>query len=142
MTVKKKARPASIEAHHSGTLRTEVKEPPAETPASPEQAADRRRHPRYRLSIPVTLRKDGALISSMTVEISQSGMSIATVANLNTGETVDVEPVGGDKASAVVRRRRGNFYGLEFVRLTEAQLEQLRNACRKLPLFRTHSLKI
>jgi|SRR5215472_5679530 len=53
----------------------------------------------------------------MSVEISQSGMSIATSQNLPVRDTVDIEPVLGASVSGVVRHRQGNFYGIEFVNL-------------------------
>jgi hypothetical protein len=106
-------------------------------------SSDRRNHRRYRFSAPVTVRKsDGSRISSMTVEISQSGMSIATTENLQSGDTIKIEPVGGAEASAVIRHRQGNFYGLEFLDLAPAQAERIKEGCRILPIFRTNSLKI
>ena len=77
----------------------------------------------------------------MSVEISQSGMSIATAARLQLGETVEVNP-GGAKASAIVRHIHGNFYGLEFIALSAGQIAHVQADCRTLPAFRTHSLPI
>jgi hypothetical protein len=108
-----------------------------------ENSFDRRRHPRYRLSVPVTIRTTaGAQISSMSVEISQSGMSVATTENLQRGDTIEVEPVGGSRASAVIRHRHGNFYGLEFLHLAPVQVERIKDGCKTLPIFRANSLKI
>ncbi|MGH9745490.1 MAG: PilZ domain-containing protein [Candidatus Acidiferrales bacterium] len=104
---------------------------------------DRRKHARYRFSAPITVRtSDGASISSMSVEISQSGMSIATTAALRSGDTLEIEPVGGGKASAIIRHRQGNFYGVEFISIADNQVEQIKDTCRMLPKFRTTSLDI
>jgi hypothetical protein len=104
---------------------------------------ERRRHRRFRLSVPVTIRRsDGTVISSMTVEISESGMSVATAVGLQSGEIIEVEPVAGGKASAMVRRCVGNFYGLEFTALSPEQVERINEACRMLPVFHSQSLKI
>jgi PilZ domain-containing protein len=106
-------------------------------------SSDRRNHARYRFSAPVTVRKaDGTRISSMSVEISQSGMSIATTENLQSGDPIKIEPVGGAEASAVIRHRHGNFYGLEFIHLAPAQADRIKESCRTLPIFRTNSLNI
>jgi hypothetical protein len=143
VTSTKKTRNDSGGANHSETPRANDTVRRTATPAEPLSGPDRRRHVRYRLAAPVTILKaDGTSIPTMSVEISQSGMSIATAASLQTGDTVDVEPVGGAKASAVVRYRHGNFYGLEFSGLTKAQIEQIQDDCRILPRFHTHSLSI
>jgi hypothetical protein len=106
-------------------------------------SSDRRKQPRYRFSAPITVRKsDGTRISSMSVEISQSGMSIATTENLPSGDPIKIEPVGGAEASAVIRHRHGNFYGLEFLNLAPVQAERIKDSCRTLPIFRTKSLDI
>jgi hypothetical protein len=106
-------------------------------------SSDRRNHPRYRFSAPVTVRKsDGTRISSISVEISPSGMSIVTTENLQSGDPIKIEPVGGAEASAVIRHRHGNFYSLEFLHLAPAQAERIKDSCRTLPIFRTKSLNI
>jgi hypothetical protein len=111
--------------------------------AKKPNSSDRRKHPRYRFSAPVTVRKsDGTRISSMSIEISPSGMSIATTESLQSGDPIKIEPVGGAEASAIIRHRHGNFYGLEFLHLAPDQEERIKDSCRTLPIFRTKSLNI
>ena len=44
--------------------------------SSLENPPDRRRHPRYRYSVPITIRSaEGATIPGITIEISESGLS-------------------------------------------------------------------
>lgn len=97
---------------------------------------DRRRFPRHRLSTPVTiLLSDGSSARSMTIEISMTGLSACTARELNLGELVGVDPIGGSKASAIVRRKLGTVYGLEFVRLNAEQSRELQQLCNRLPLY-------
>src|ERR1700752_1853301 len=66
----------------SATADVSIRE--AETPMQPDIDAqkaagtppDRRRHPRYRFSVPITIRSsDGAVMPGISIEISASGIS-------------------------------------------------------------------
>jgi hypothetical protein len=77
--------------------------------------AERRRHPRCRLSERILIhRKDGSPYRATTCEISLSGLSAATTGILRPGEEVRLSPFG-DQVSAIVRRKIGAIYGFEFV---------------------------
>ena len=70
----------------------------------PESHPDRRRHARYRLSVPITIRSaDGTSISGICIEISQSAISAITADPLKVNDTVELEPIAGGKVSAIVR---------------------------------------
>lgn len=104
---------------------------------------DRRRHPRYRYSAPITvLAPDGSVVPGMTLEISESGLSAVIGVPLRVGDTTQVEPVAGGKASARIRRNLGKVYGLEFLDLTTEQVQHIRDKCKKLPIYRCQALGI
>ncbi len=104
---------------------------------------DRRRHPRYRYSAPITvLASDGSVVPGMTLEISESGFSAMIGVPLQVGDTTQVEPVAGGKASARIRRNLGKVYGFEFFDLTTEQIQQIRNKCKMLPIYRCQALGI
>jgi len=105
--------------------------------------SDRRRHPRYRFSIPITVHAaDETATSGMSLEISGSGISVLLGVSLKIGETVELEPIAGSKASALVRRKTGKVYGFEFINLSSEQISQIANSCKKRPLFRCDNLDI
>jgi c-di-GMP-binding flagellar brake protein YcgR len=110
----------------------------------PSQVApDRRRHPRYRFSTPITIRSaDGLATRGITIEISQSGMSAITADALTINETVELEPIAAGKVSAVVHRAVGRVYGFEFLNLTPEQGQKITEICKSLPLYRGKSLGI
>src|SRR5262249_27637170 len=63
--------------------------------------ADRRRFPRYRYVIPVTLQlSDGTSHPAISIEISESGMSICTAAALTVGAQIELERFFGARAAA------------------------------------------
>jgi len=102
-----------------------------------QSVPDRRRHPRYRYSAPITvLASDGSLVPGITLEISESGLSAVFGVPLRVGDTTEVGPVAGGKASARIRRNLGKVYGFEFLGLTTEQAEQIRNKCKMLPVYR------
>jgi hypothetical protein len=74
---------------------------------------------------------------AVSIEISQSGMSVMTSGELKLGELVDLVPVAGSKVTAVVRRNTGRIYGFEFTELTPEQAQRIVEMCRLLPLYRT-----
>ena len=110
----------------------------------PSQVApDRRRHPRYRFSTPITIRSaDGLATRGITIEISQSGMSAITADALTINETVELEPIAAGKVSALVHRTVGRVYGFEFLNLTPEQGQKIMEICKSLPLYRGKSLGI
>lgn len=96
---------------------------------------DRRRLPRYRFSTPITLRiPGGGTAPAITMEISESGLSALVGAAFHVGDRLEVEPVGGGKAEAIVRRSMGRLYGFEFLNLSPGQVQNIRERCKKLPL--------
>jgi len=115
----------------------------ANTGASPENLPDRRRHPRYRYSVPITIRSaDGTTIPGITIEISESGMSAIAAHTLNVNDTVALHPVAGSAVSALVRRRIGRVYGFEFLHLTSKQARKIRERCKTLARYPGNSLGI
>ena len=108
-----------------------------------EVVPDRRRHPRYRFSIPITIRStNGLAMQGITIEISQSGMSAITADALTVNETVELEPITAGKVSAMVHRAVGRVYGFEFLNLTPEQGQKITEICKSLPLYRGKSLGI
>jgi c-di-GMP-binding flagellar brake protein YcgR len=104
---------------------------------------DRRRHPRYRFSTPITVRfADGSAMQGISIEISQSGMSAITAGSVTLNDTVELEPIAAGKASAIVRRVTGRVYGFEFLSLTPEQGQRITRACKSLPLYQRKSLGI
>ena len=107
----------------------------------PENHPDRRRHTRYRLSVPITIRSaDGTSIPGISIEISQSGISSITADPLKVNDTVELEPIAGGKISAVVRRNIGS--GFEFLNLTPDQSERILESCKMLALYQNTTLGI
>jgi hypothetical protein len=106
-----------------------------EAPAPP---TDRRRYRRYRFSAPISICcADHTAVPGVTVEISQSGMSIMTSGEFKPGEFVDLVPVAGSTLAAVVKRNTGRIYGFEFIDTTPQQVQRIAEMCRMLPLYRT-----
>jgi hypothetical protein len=109
----------------------------------PETPPDRRRHPRFRLSVPLTIRcADGATIQAISMEVSESGLSAITAQSLNIGDTVELEPIVASKLSAVVRQNVGKVHGFEFLNLTSEQAYRIRERCKMLPRYRGKLLGI
>jgi hypothetical protein len=99
---------------------------------------DRRRHTRYQFIERVFVTKpDGGHHIATSFEISESGMSVASTTVMYVGDKVTLQPVAGDKVTAVVRRSQGNMYGFEFLDLAEDVRLRLRALCQNLPPFRT-----
>jgi len=109
----------------------------------PEVPHDRRRHPRYRLSVPLTIRvADGAVVRGISVEISTSGLSAIVAEPLQLNDTVELEPISALNVLALVKRRIGKIYGFEFLQLTAEQNQQIVDRCKSLPQYRGKSLGI
>ena len=105
---------------------------------------DRRRHARYRYSVPITVHsKNGSsAIRGMSLEISESGMSAMISDELTVGDTVELEPIVSSRVSALVRRHHGKIYGFEFLNLTKAQIRRIVKECEMLPTYQSHTLDI
>lgn len=104
---------------------------------------DRRRHARFRICIPVTIRStDGAAFSAVSLEISQSGMSAMAGGAMGAGETVEIERVTEGAITAVVRHNTGKLYGFEFVKISAAQVHEILERCKRLPPFGRNALGI
>jgi hypothetical protein len=97
---------------------------------------DRRLHPRYRFSVPVSVTgNDCAIIPAITLEISEGGLSAVLASPLSMGATVKIYPVASDTVTAQVRRQVGKIYGFQFLNLTPEQTGRLRNICSRLPRY-------
>lgn len=102
---------------------------------------ERRQRPRYRFSVPMKIRfADGSTVGGMSVEISESGMSAMADSLLQVGDTVELEPVVGDRMPARVRHKLGQLYGFQFVEPTEEQVRRIGESCKKLGSYR-HSFR-
>jgi len=108
-----------------------------------ETSPDRRRHRRYRSSVPIIIRSvDGVVKRGMSIEISESGLSAITSDPLKVNDTVELEPIAGGKAQAVVRRNTGRVYGFEFLNLTAEQIQLITESCKRLPVYKGNLLAI
>jgi hypothetical protein len=104
---------------------------------------DRRRHPRYRWTAPISIASpDGAALRGLTIEMSESGLSAAISAPLKVGDQVTIDSIGSAKAVAVVRRITGRVFGFEFSGLSQEQKEWIVEKCRTLPPYLGDSLNI
>jgi hypothetical protein len=102
----------------------------------PQLSADRRRSTRYRFSVPITVwRADCSGTPAMVIEISETGLSACFNVAVPVGETVELEPVGGGRIPAIVRRVTGKVHGFEFLHLSAELLSNVRSDCRFLPVF-------
>jgi PilZ domain len=97
---------------------------------------DRRRLPRYRYSAPLTIRpSEGPEIAAISFEISENGMSAMVGNQLKVGDTVELDPVGGGKMTAIVRHGTGKLYGFEFVNPSPEQVRNIADRCETLHQF-------
>jgi len=115
----------------------------SDTQKMAEVPQDRRRHPRYRHSAPLTIRTaDGAMLRGISIEISASGLSAIIAEPLKLNDTVELEPLAAVKVLALVRRNTGKIYGFEFLNLSAEQTQQVTEHCKFLPLYRGKLLGI
>jgi hypothetical protein len=115
----------------------------AAQPNSANSPADRRRHARYRLAVPISVHtEEGPAIVAMTLEISESGLSAVLSSSVKVGSTVQLEPVGAGTVHATVCHKVGRVYGFEFLQMTEEQTNRLRDECRRLPRYRPNRMGI
>jgi PilZ domain len=114
-----------------------------ESQETSETFQDRRRHSRYRFSVPLTVRcANGAVIAAISMEISESGMSAITAESLQMGDIVELEPIVGSKISARIRHNVGRIYGFEFLNLTAEQAQRITKKCSMLPRYQGNPLGI
>jgi hypothetical protein len=119
-----------------------VRREPRNTPVGVSSAAERRRQPRYRLSEEMTFRcKDGSEIAGTSVDISGSGLAAMANGLLRVGETVEIAPVAGGRALALVRHKLGRLYGFEFVDIRTEQVARIGEGYRKSEVWRRRSGK-
>ena len=120
-------------------------QPDIDAQKAAETPPDRRRHPRYRFSVPITIRSadgDGPVMPGISIEISASGISAIAADSLKLNDTVELEPIAAGKALAIVRHKIGKIYGFEFLNLTPEQTRQITERCKFLPQYRGKSLGI
>ena len=99
---------------------------------------ERRKRPRYMYSATMTVRsQQGRAMPGISVEISETGMSAMVSGLLTAGETVELEPVAGDKTTALVRHKLGRLYGFEFVGLKAEQAARIAENCKNLGRFQS-----
>lgn len=104
----------------------------ATMPATP----DRRRHHRFRLSVPISVSgSDSSVIPAITLEISEAGLSAVLVSDLHIGDFVKIYPIAGETFAAHVRHRVGRVSGFEFLNPSELQVSRLREICTRLPRY-------
>ncbi len=82
---------------------------------------ERRQYPRYKMSFAVTIEARGTRLHARCADLSETGIGIYLVADLDIGEQVTLQYELGDGSPrktlfAIVRNRTGPRYGLEFVR--------------------------
>lgn len=100
--------------------------------------AERRKHPRHTYVERIIIHiKDVTWTAAMSFEISAGGMSLATAKEFAVGQRVELWPVVGNKVEAIIRRKTGAMYGLEFVELTTQIKEEIEKLCETLPSFRS-----
>ena len=104
--------------------------------SSSTASTDRRRHKRFRLSVPISISgSDASIIPAMTLEVSEGGLSAVLVSELQIGDTVKVYPVAGETLTARVCHRVGKVYGFEFLDVSDQQVSRLRETCSRLPRY-------
>jgi hypothetical protein len=98
-----------------------------------------RQHTRYTFSIPVTLRHllPGGFQTTrgMSVDISEGGISAIVQADLQIGETVEINlPLSSGPlyTVAIVRHTTDNRSGFEFLGLTAEERHQIASASRAM----------
>jgi hypothetical protein len=80
--------------------------------------------------------KDGSEIAGTSVDISESGLAAMAYGLLRVGETVEIAPVAGGRALALVRHKLGQLYGIEFVDIRAEQVAKIGEGYRKSEAWR------
>ena len=97
-----------------------------------------RRHRRYLFSVPVQVHlktPKNRSTRGMSLEISEGGMSAVVESELRVGEIAGVDlslPAGSLSALAIVRHQTAGHFGFEFLGLTAAEREQLKQSTKSL----------
>jgi len=100
--------------------------------ADSQPATERRRSPRYRFSEAMAVQCPGCtLMTGISVEISQGGMSAMVNGLLQVGDAAEVYPVAGAPVQVRVRHKLGLLYGFEFTEISAAQLRQIAENWKK-----------
>lgn len=108
----------------------------SQQPSSTNASIDRRTHTRYRFAAPISVQTGaGPAIAAMTLEISEGGLSAVLSSPVKIGAAVQLEPVASGAVIAQVRHNVGKVYGFQFVKISEEQIDKLRDECRRLPLY-------
>ncbi|MGA2418760.1 MAG: PilZ domain-containing protein [Candidatus Acidiferrum sp.] len=97
-------------------------------------AIERRGFSRHHLIDRIFIGTDDGTFSAVSREISQGGMSAATLGDLTVGQAVSLGPIVGERINAVVRRNQRTAFGFEFIDLPAAISEQIKTLCETLPL--------
>jgi hypothetical protein len=104
--------------------------------AAEGEASGRREVARCYLDQLLKVKKDGSHTYGRTREISMTGMGVVLPQPLQPGETIALEfPLGPNaprlSVNAIVRHQQGFHHGLEFVGLTQADADAIRQACEQ-----------
>jgi hypothetical protein len=83
---------------------------------------------------------DGSALRGMRVEIRESGLSAMADGLLSIGDTVELEPVAGDRMRAQVRHKLGPLYGFAFLDPSEEPVRRIGGSCKKFGSYR-HSYR-
>jgi hypothetical protein len=108
--------------------------------ADAPHGTERRRSPRYRFSEAMAVQcPGGTLMTGISVEISQGGMSAKVNGLLQVGDAAEVYPVAGDPVQVRVRHKLGLHYGFEFTEISAAQIRQIAENWKKSYAWRLRS---
>ncbi len=89
--------------------------------ADAPHGTERRRSPRYRFSEAMAVQcPGGTLMTGISVEISQGGMSAKVNGLLQVGDAAEVYPVAGAPVQVRVRHKLGLHCGFEFTEISAA----------------------
>src|SRR5271165_144948 len=100
--------------------------------AGTQHGTERRRSPRYRFSEAMAVQcPGGTLMTGISVEISQGGMSAMVNGLLQVGDAAELYPVAGAPVQARVRHKLGLLYGFEFTEISAAQIRQIAENWKK-----------
>jgi hypothetical protein len=78
-------------------------------------------------------------LGGISIEMKR-GLSAMVNGVLQVGQTVELEPIAGDRAPALVGHKLGQLYGFEFVGLTQRQVDRIAETCKKLGRLRSHAI--
>src|ERR1700694_4603965 len=103
---------------------------------------EHRHYPRFALEVNVEVASHAiGRVAGRTIDISESGIGILLVAELEVAATVGLNfesPVGWVHTWAVARNKSAFRYGFEFIP-SEPSQEQIKNTCSVLAELETHT---